>query len=82
MAWEDSPGVGNGNPLHYFCLENPVDRGAWWATVHRVAKNRIRQKQLSTFNYLKGIFFFNPLKQAYSFSLLISQNVNYTNEIL
>ena len=29
-----SPGEGNGNPLQYSCLENPVDRGAWWATVH------------------------------------------------
>ena len=29
-----SPGEGNGNPLQYFCLENPVDRGAWWTTVH------------------------------------------------
>ena len=34
-----SPGVGNGNPLQYSCLENPRDRGAWWATVHRVAKS-------------------------------------------
>ena len=33
-----SPGEGNGNPLQYSCLENPMDRGAWWATVHRVAK--------------------------------------------
>ena len=32
-----SPGDGNGNPLQYSCLENPMDRGAWWATVHRVA---------------------------------------------
>ena len=32
-----SPGEGNGNPLQYSCLENPMDRGAWWATVHRVA---------------------------------------------
>ena len=32
-----SPGEGNGNPLQYSCLENPVDRGAWQATVHRVA---------------------------------------------
>ena len=32
-----SPGVGNGNPLQYSCLENPTDRGAWWATVHRAA---------------------------------------------
>ena len=35
-------GEGNGNPLQYPCLENPMDRGAWRATVHRFAKNRIR----------------------------------------
>ena len=35
-----SPGGGHGNPLQYFCLENPMDRGAWWATVYRVAKNQ------------------------------------------
>ena len=34
-----SPGEGNGNPLQYSCLENPMDGGAWWATVHRVAKS-------------------------------------------
>ena len=33
-----SPGGGNGNPLQYSCLENPMDRGAWWATVHGVAR--------------------------------------------
>ena len=32
-----SPGVGNGNPLQYPCLENPMDRGAWWAIEHRVS---------------------------------------------
>ena len=37
-----SPGEGNGNPLQYSCLENPVDEGAWWATVHGVAKSRTR----------------------------------------
>ena len=36
---------GNGNPLQYSCLENPTDRGAWWATVHGMAKC---QTQLST----------------------------------
>ena len=36
-----SPGVGNGNPLQYSCLENSMDRGAWWATVCGVAKSRI-----------------------------------------
>ena len=34
------PGEGNGNPLQYSCLENPMDRGAWRATVHGVAKSR------------------------------------------
>ena len=33
------PGGGNGNPLQYSCLENPMDRGAWWAAVHRIAKS-------------------------------------------
>ena len=37
-GWGRSPGGGHGNPLQYSCLENPMDRGAWWATVHRVAK--------------------------------------------
>ena len=40
-----SPGVGNGNPLQYLYLENPMDRGAWKATVHGFAKS---QTQLST----------------------------------
>ena len=35
-----SPGEGNGNPLQYSCLENPMDGGAWWAAVHGVAKSR------------------------------------------
>ena len=34
-----SPGEGNGNPLQYSCLENSMDRGAWWATVHRVTES-------------------------------------------
>ena len=37
-----SPGEGNGNPLQYSCLENPMDRGAWWAAVHGVAKSWTR----------------------------------------
>ena len=35
-----SPGEGHGNPLQYSCLENPKDRGAWWATVHEVVKGQ------------------------------------------
>ena len=42
-----SPGEGHGNPLWYSCLKNPTDRGVWTATVHRAAKSRTRQKQVS-----------------------------------
>ena len=42
-----SPGEGRGNPLQYSCLQNPLDRGAWQATVHWVAKSWRRLKQLS-----------------------------------
>ena len=41
-------GEGNGNPLQYSCLENPVDRGAWRATVHTVAQSWIRLKRFSS----------------------------------
>ena len=37
-----SPGGGNGNPLQYSCLENPMDRGAWWTVVHGVAKSQVQ----------------------------------------
>ena len=40
--WGRSPGEGNGNPLQNSCLENPMDRGAWWAIVHGVANSRTR----------------------------------------
>ena len=43
-----SPGGVHDNPLQYFCLENPMDRGAWWATVHKVAKSRTQLKRLTT----------------------------------
>ena len=48
MNWEIWIGIytllgeGHGSPLQYSCLENPMARGAWWATVHRVAKSRTR----------------------------------------
>ena len=41
-GWGRSSVEGNGNPLQYSCLENPMDRGAWWATVHWVAKSQTR----------------------------------------
>ena len=39
LRWGRSPGGGNGNPLQYSCLENPLERGAWWAIVHGVTKS-------------------------------------------
>ena len=45
---ERSPGGGHGNPLPYSCLENPMEKGAWWATVHGVTKNWTQLKRLST----------------------------------
>ena len=47
-GWGRSLGEGNGNPLQYSCLENHMDRGAWWATVHGVAKSWTR---LSDFTF-------------------------------
>ena len=43
-----SPGAGNGNPFQYSCLENSMDREAWWATVHGVTQSRTRMKRLSS----------------------------------
>jgi len=42
-----SPGEGNGNPVQYNFLEDPMDRGSWWATVHRVPKSHTGLKQFS-----------------------------------
>ena len=48
-----SPGEGNSNPFQYSCLENPMDRGAWWATVQGVSKSHI---QLSNWKEITKIF--------------------------
>ena len=49
-----SPGEGNGNPIQYSCLENLMDTGAWWATVHGVAKSRTGLGDFTfTFSLLK-----------------------------
>ena len=47
-----SPGEGNGNPLQDSCLENPMDREVWWATVHGVAKSRTRLSDLTYLGYM------------------------------
>ena len=43
-----SPAGGNGNPLQYSCLEDPMDRRAWWAKVHMIAKSQTRLKRFNT----------------------------------
>ena len=48
LGWEDPLEGGHVNPLQFSCLENPTNRGAWHATVHRVAKNQTRLKRLRT----------------------------------
>ena len=50
-----SPGEQSGNPLQYSCLGNPMDRGAWWATVHGVEKELVMTYQLNN-NNIKGNF--------------------------
>ena len=61
-----SPGEGHGNPVQYSCLENPMDRGAWQAKVHSVAKNQTRLTLLHT--HAHGINK-QPMGQAYSNTL-------------
>ena len=54
-----SPGEGNGNPLQYSCLVNPMDRGAWRATVHRVTQSQTWLKRLSTQYYIILLHWFH-----------------------
>ena len=58
-----SPGEGDDNPLQYSCLENPMDRGASWATVHGVAKSWTRLRDF-TFTFLHH-YNTNPKEEAY-----------------
>ena len=68
-------GEGNGNPLQYSCLENPLDRGAWWAAVHGVSKSRT---QLSDFTLT---FHFHPLeKEMATHSSVLAWRIPGTEE--
>ena len=51
-----SPGEKHGNPVQYSCLENPMDAGAWWATVHGVTKSWTRLNRLSTHTHSDWIY--------------------------
>ena len=59
------PGVGNGNPLQYSCLENPMDRGPCWATVHGIAKEldtteRLNNQKQQSASMPRKKWYFNP----------------------
>ena len=68
-GWGRSPGGGHDNPHQYSCLENPMDRGAWRATVHRVAKRDTRLSDLahtpgpkvSTWKYFYNVTFLKEI---------------------
>ena len=62
-----SPGEGHGNPLQYSCLENPMDRGAWWATVHGAAEldmTEVTQHERTGLGRCPRIFTSNKLPGA------------------
>ena len=68
-------GEGNGTPLQYSCLENPMDGGTWWAAVHGVAKN---QTQLSNFTFT---FHFHALeKEMATHSSVLAWRIPGTGE--
>ena len=74
-AYTKSYGEGNGTPLQYSCLENPMDGGAWWATVHRVARS---QTQLSNFTFT---FHFHALeKEMATHSTVLAWRIPGTGE--
>ena len=61
LAWEDSPGGGHNNQLQYSCLENPMDRGAWWVTVHGVAKIQPHDWATNTFIEMHELMHAKPI---------------------
>ena len=79
---ERSPGRGHGNLLQYSCLENLVDRGAWWATVHKVAKSGTQLKQLSTYTHPKCIIWIRKMLQNLSDLLKMTDVGNGETKIL
>ena len=66
-----SPGAGNGNPLQYYCLENPMDREAWWAMVYEVAKSLTRLSNETT-TKLRIFQVISPLCEKKKFTLIFS----------
>ena len=79
LSQEGSPREGNGNPLQYSCQENPMDRRAWWATIHGVAKSQMWLKGLSRgflVLYLVLRWEFQALNSLFSFPKILSALTN------
>ena len=70
-GWGRSPGGGNGSPLQSSCLENPMDRGAWWATVLSVIQSWTRLKRLALmqYGYYKTLRKYTSTRKKIQFSL-------------
>ena len=80
-GWGKAPGKGNGYPLQYSGLENPVDRGAWQATVHRVTKSWTQLKLLSTHTYTaqgNSILFFIVCAKSFESYLSLCDPIDYS----
>ena len=71
-GWGRFPGGGHGNPLQHSCLENPMDRGAWWATVHRVAKSQTGLKQNHSTRSLFNLPQFNSVQSLSDVRLFVT----------
>jgi len=72
-------GEGNGDPLQYSCLENPRDRGAWWAAVYGVTKSQTRLKQLSSSSsskLLKNIIRRSIMKQELNTWAMLGRSIS------
>ena len=69
-----SPGEGNGNPLQCSCLENPMEGGAWWATVHGVAQSRTRLSDFTSFHFKHtlNVTVFRPNQTPHRFISFLS----------
>ena len=78
-----SPEGGHSNPFQYSCLENPIDRGPWWATGHMVTKSQTRLKQVSMHGYwkleFKHSFWGNKIQLTIFHIMLILFDENYVN---
>ena len=71
-----SPGEENGNPLQYSCLKNSMDRGAWWATIHGVAKIRT---QLSDFTHYEQYWILDVVQERSKILFLKTELNNHMN---